>query len=224
MSETKNVRDYVREDKYFIITEDSGKQTLYKHSANTDDDTRIFIAENALEMKNYFRTRNLGHIQLEERKEEAVDKPLTEASMFQGGPDNVTQGNSATDYRMYLAAELFGSTSFASQMPTADTHQDVPNIMFTQANEGMGELRPMGDTPPNMYEQSISRQLVNLSKNLFRAGRMDEAAKIVDAMEKPENAAATVLEAAMATDGKVPAELTEELYQTAAVLNSLNGK
>lgn len=294
MTDKKTLRDYLREDKY-IITEDArGKQTLHKYSENTRDKVTVFIAEDAQQMRNYFRTRNVKDMpevikeesddvsaQLKSiirgvnketqpvRKEKAKElraklagipttpdsffdseektdydaaearekelerkqglestevdmtKKIEETSMYQGGPDNVTTGNSVSDYRSYLAAELFGATTFANQMPTADTHQDQVVIQSTQAVEGLGDLRGVGSPSPNMYENSISNQLIKLTKNLFRAGRINEAAKIADALEQPQNAAAFVLEAAMACDGAVDEALTEELYQTAAVLNSV---
>lgn len=368
----KTLQEYVREDKLTIVESASGKQTLYKESANTNDKLLLYVAEDAQQMKNYFRTRNVGVmpdvvaedkldefritpkidpsnpknelgavrrrsmdkqselINSDEPRDErhnqrvnalgrvnyfvsdlsdvnkareasennavgnirdfssqqaelraalhsnpkedflpgakkvmhqifidptygteaekslkrnlnytrnqsevdrfrtraestevSTDNRLEEASMFQGGPDNSTTGNPGMDYRTYLAAELFGSTSFASQVPTADTHQEQAVIQGTQAAEGMGVLRPSGAPANNMYEHSISNQLIKLTKNLFRAGKIQEAAKIADAIEQPENAAASVLEAAMATDGKVDAELTEDLYQTAAILNNI---
>lgn len=294
MTNKKTLRDYLREDKYVITEDTRGKQTLYKLSENTKDYVTLFIAENGLQMKNYFRTRNVKDMpeiikeesddvsaQLKSiirgvnketqpvRKEKAKElkaklagipttpdsffnseeetdydaveahekelerrqglestevdmtKKIEETSMFQGGPDNVTTGNSASDYRSYLAAELFGAPTFANQMPTADTHQDQMVIQSTQAAEGLGDMRGVGSPSPNMYENSISNQLIKLTKNLFRAGRINEAAMIADAIDQPQNAAAFVLEAAMACDGVVDAALTEELYQTAAVLNNV---
>jgi hypothetical protein len=296
MTDKKTLRSYLREDK-FIITEDArGQQTLYKLSENTKDHLKVFIAENGLQMKNYFRTRNIkdmpeiikeesddvsaqlksiirnvnketapvrkekakafkakmagipttsdsffdseeetdydaveAHERELERKEgiasESTEvnmtKKLEETSMFQGGPDNATTGNSSSDYRSYLAAELFGAPTFANQVPTADTHQEQVVIQGEQATEGLGDLRGVGAPAPNMYEQSISTQLIKLTKNLFRAGKLNEAAKIADAIEQPQNAAAFVLEAAMACDGSVDEALTEELYQTAAILNGI---
>lgn len=296
MTEKKTMHDFLREDKYTITEESSGKQILHKLSENTNDSVVVFIAENAQQMRNYFRTRNITNMPevikedaetdaqakaifrsvsketqptrkaaakstrekmagvkatpdlggeepvdydaiaayekrfaqeqgiedaVKENTEVDMTKRLEETSMFQGGPDNVTTGNSTSDYRNYLAAELFGATTFANQMPTADTHQHQIHIQAEQAAEGLGDMRGVGPASPNMYESSIAGQLIKLTKNLFRAGKLDEAAKIADALEQPDKAAAFVLEAAIATDGSVDTELTEELYQTAAVLNNI---
>lgn len=226
-NKNKSLQEWVREDKLLLVEDASGKQTLYKESANTNDKLLLYVAEDAQQMKNYFRTRNIGKVpdvvkdSKQEATEEVMDNKLQETSMYQGGPDNSTTGNSAMDYRTYLAAELFGSPSFASQVPTADTHQEQAAIQQNQAQDGMGVLSSAGGPSSNMYEASISNQLIKLTKNLFRAGKINEAAKVADALEQPQNAAAFVLEAAIATDGSVDADLTEDLYQTAAILNNL---
>lgn len=149
------------------------------------------------------------------------DDKITE-SMFLTGADNTLNGNAQLDYRNMLAGEIFGSAAFSTQRPHADTHEGANVVMDTQTVEGMGVLRPVGAPAANMNEDtSFNKRMLNMAKSLFRANRMDEAAKIVDAIDSPSTAAAKVLEAALATDGIVDEKLTEDLYNAAAYLNVL---
>ena len=144
-------------------------------------------------------------------------------SMFQAGSDNTLSGQSHLDYRNMLAGEIFGAAAFSTQRPSADTHESVNTVMDTQTAEGMGVLRPVGAPAANMNEDaSFNKHMLNMAKNLFRANRMDEAAKVVDALDNPSTAAASVLEAAIATDGVVDEKLTEDLYNAAAYFSATN--
>jgi hypothetical protein len=161
-----------------------------------------------------------GYVKENEESTMSNDAKIEE-SMFQTGQDNTLTGQSQLDYRNMLAGEIFGAAAFATQRPHSDVHEGANVVMDTQASEGMGVLRPIGAPSANMNEDSsFSKHMITLAKDLFRAGRMDEAAKIVDALGAPDTAAQKVLEAAVATDGAVDAKLTETLYQTAALLNT----
>ena len=150
----------------------------------------------------------------------AEDK-ITE-SMFQTGDNNTLSGQAQLDYRNMLAGEIFGAAAFSTQRPTADTHESVNTVMDTQTVEGMGVMRPVGAPAANMNEDtSFNKHMLNMAKSLFRANRMDEAAKVVDAIDSPSTAAAKVLEAAIATDGVVDEKLTEDLYNAAAYFSAL---
>ncbi len=150
----------------------------------------------------------------------AEDK-ITE-SMFQTGDSNTLSGQAQLDYRNMLAGEIFGAAAFSTQRPTADTHESVNTVMDTQTVEGMGVMRPVGAPAANMNEDtSFNKHMLNMAKSLFRANRMDEAAKVVDAIDSPSTAAAKVLEAAIATDGVVDEKLTEDLYNAAAYFSTL---
>ena len=151
-----------------------------------------------------------------------TEDKITE-SMFQTGTNNTLVGQSQVDYRNMLAGEIFGAAAFATERPTADTHNGANAVMDTQTVEGMGVLRPVGAPAANMNEDtSFNRHMLNMAKSLFRANRMDEAAKIVDALDSPETAASKVLEAALATDGVVDEKLTEDLYNAAAYYSAIN--
>jgi len=143
-------------------------------------------------------------------------------SMFQTGENNTLSGQAQLDYRNMLAGEIFGAAAFSTQRPTADTHESVNIVMDTQTVEGMGVMRPVGAPAANMNEDtSFNKHMLNMAKSLFRANRMDEAAKVVDAIDSPSTAAAKVLEAALATDGIVDEKLTEDLYNAAAYFSAL---
>lgn len=161
----------------------------------------------------------------ETREEESTmenDDKITE-SMFLTGDNNTLVGQSQVDYRNMLAGEIFGAAAFSTQRPHADTHEGANVVMDTQTAEGMGVLRPVGAPSANMNEDtSFNKHMLNMAKSLFRANRMDEAAKIVDALDSPATAAVKVLEAALATDGVVDEKLTEDLYNAAAYYSSLN--
>lgn len=198
---TKEVADEFKQDAVGIHDPVNGRNKFYRHG----------------DIKSAYLPTNQ-----KEDTEMANEDKITE-SMFQTGPDNSLTGQSQLDYRNMLAGEIFGAAAFATQRPHSDIYAASNVVMDNQATEGMGVLRPVGPAEANMNEDSsFNKHMLTLAKDLFRAGRMDEAAKIVDAIEVPSEAAQKVLEAAIATDGAVDTQLTETLYKTAAVLNTLN--
>lgn len=193
---------------------------IHDPNANTKE---LFYHTNKIKTMNGELPTNQKPVmkEAEEKTMEKADGILE--SMFLTGENNTLVGQSQVDYRNMLAGEIFGSAAFSTQRPHADTHMAVNTVMDTQASEGQGELRGIGAPSANMNEDtSFNQHMLTLAKNLFRAGRMDEAAKVVDAIENPAASANKVLEAAISTDGVVSARLTESLYQTAAFLNTLN--
>lgn len=97
------------------------------------------------------------------------------------GPYN-GPGVPGDNQRQILSGELFGSPTFAYEVPSSDLLNKQTNIQVSQAEVGQGAMRPVDNSSNNMYEQEVEKalisDLVEISRRLMKANKVEEAAKL----------------------------------------------
>jgi hypothetical protein len=152
--------------------------------------------------------------------EEFINEGLSGGASNLAGNDGPYNGLGVPgdNQRQILSGEIFGSPAFAYQAPTSQLHNDQVGIQVSQAEVGQGVMRPIDNSSAtNMYEQAkaaLMADLVELSKRLVKANKIEEAKKLYNLITEGVTAEGLVT-LALSLKEDTTEELKSNLFEAA---------